>query len=51
MSVLDDLGGLISKAAYLSLPGIVAALAYAVYLWPPLPQDIIEVAEPCANRG
>jgi hypothetical protein len=49
MAILDDLGTLIGKAASLSLPGVVAAVALAVWLWPPLPEDSIEVSGICGN--
>jgi hypothetical protein len=51
MAILDDLGNLIGKAAALSLPGVVAAVALAVWLWPPLPEDSIEVAGICRNEA
>jgi hypothetical protein len=48
MSVLSDLGSLLSNIASLSVPGIVAASAYAIFLWPPLPVDTIEIVRPCS---
>jgi len=48
MSVLDDVGTLIGKSATLSLPGILAACAFAIYLWPPVPEDTIEAADLCS---
>lgn len=48
MAVLDDVGTLIGKSASLSLPGIVAACAFVIFLWPPAPKDMIEAADLCS---
>jgi hypothetical protein len=48
MSVLSDLGSLLTNVTSLSAPGIVVATAYAIFLWPPLPTDTVEIVQPCS---
>jgi hypothetical protein len=40
-SVLSSLGTLISNIKSLTLPGLVAALGFAILLWPPQPIDVV----------
>lgn len=40
-SVLSSLGTLISNIKSLTLPGLVAALGFAILLWPPAPIDVV----------
>ena len=41
MDILGSLGNLVTQAGKLSLPGVVAAIAFALLLWPPDPYDRI----------
>src|ERR1035438_1623945 len=44
-SVLSGLGTLINNIKNLTLPGLVAAFAFAVLLWPPQPIDVVTDAQ------
>ena len=41
MDLLGSLGTLVTNVKNITLPGIVAALAFAIVIWPPKPYDRI----------
>ena len=44
-AILSNLGTLLNNIKNLTLPGLVAALGFAILLWPPQPIDIITDAK------